>query len=289
MKSAISLAGRIASAEAQASILLVDDRPANLLALEAILDPLGQRLVRAISGEEALKHVSEEDFAVILMDVRMPGMDGLRAVELIKQREQSASIPIILLTAVSFDSSDVVSGYARGVVDFLLKPFDPEILRSKVSVFLDLYLKEQMIKRQAALLRNRDREAFERRNAQRFRSLMDALPQCVWIAASDLLFYYSNRRAIEYIGVPVREPMPFGRLLEFVHPEDRTPAQAEWEMATGSERTAEVQARLRHDSDGEFRWFLVRGVPERDESDKVTRWIVSGQGMATEHEALQRG
>src|ERR1700730_19359887 len=108
----------------KASILLVDDRPANLLALEAILDPLGQRLVRAVSGEEALKHVNEEDFAVILMDMRRPGMEGLRAVELIKQREKSASIPIILLTAVSLDSSDVVGGYARGVVDFLLKPFD---------------------------------------------------------------------------------------------------------------------------------------------------------------------
>jgi hypothetical protein len=288
MKPASSLAGRIASAEAQASILLVDDRPANLLALEAILDPLGQRLVRAISGEEALKHVSEEDFAVILMDVRMPGMDGLRAVELIKQREQSASIPIILLTAVSLESSDVVSGYARGVVDFLLKPFDPEILRSKVSVFLDLYLKEQMIKRQAALLRNRDREAFERRNEQRFRSLMDALPQCVWVAGSDLLFYYSNRRAIEYIGMPVREPVPFSRLLEFVHPEDRTQAQAEWEVATGSERTVEVQVRFKRDSDGEFRWFLIRGVPERDESDRVTRWIVSATDIDTEHEALRR-
>lgn len=288
MKPASSLAGRIASAEAQASILLVDDRPANLLALEAILDPLGQRLVRAISGEEALKHVSEEDFAVILMDVRMPGMDGLRAVELIKQREQSASIPIILLTAVSLESSDVVSGYARGVVDFLLKPFDPEILRSKVSVFLDLYLKEQMIKRQAALLRNRDREAFERRNEQRFRSLMDALPQCVWVAGSDLLFYYSNRRAIEYIGMPVHEPVPFSRLLEFVHPEDRTQAQAEWEVATGSERTVEVQVRFKRDSDGEFRWFLIRGVPERDESDRVTRWIVSATDIDTEHEALRR-
>src|SRR6202158_1935843 len=128
MKSAISLAGRIASAEAQASILLVDDRPANLLALEAILDPLGQRLVRAVSGEEALKHVNEEDFAVILMDVRMPEMDGLRAVELIKQREKSASIPIILLTAVSLGSSDVVSGYARGGRAFILNPCDPAVL-----------------------------------------------------------------------------------------------------------------------------------------------------------------
>ena len=106
MKAGNSLARRIGPAEATASILLVDDRPANLLALEAILDPLEQRLVKANSGEEALKHIREEDFAVILMDVRMPEMDGLRAIELIKQREESARIPIILLSAVAIDLGD---------------------------------------------------------------------------------------------------------------------------------------------------------------------------------------
>jgi PAS domain S-box-containing protein len=117
---------------------------------------------------------------------------------------------------------------------------------------------------------------------------MDALPQCVWVAGSDLFFYYSNKRAVEYIGMPVREPVPFSRLLEFVHPEDRTQAQSEWEVATGSERTVEVQVRLKRDSDGEFRWFLIRGVPERDDSDNVTRWIVSATDIDTEHEALRR-
>src|SRR5258708_10185836 len=129
----------------RANILLVDDRPANLLALEAILDPLEQRLVRATSGEEALEKLQDEEFALILMDVRMPGMDGLRTAEVICQRESAARIPIIFLTAVPIGNSDVASGYARGAVDFLLKPFDPEILRSKVSVFVDLPQKEQMI------------------------------------------------------------------------------------------------------------------------------------------------
>ena len=190
-----------AGAGVKASILLVDDRPANLLALEAILDSLGQRLVRATSGEEALEKLEGEEFAVILMDVRMPGMDGLRTAEMINQRENAARIPIIFLTAVPIGNADVVSGYERGAVDFLLKPFDPEILRSKVSVFVDLYQKEQMIKRQSALLRQRDREAFERRSELRFRSLIDALPQCVWVARADLSFYYWNRRAVDYIGI----------------------------------------------------------------------------------------
>src|SRR5580704_5205003 len=123
MKSVSPSAKPLSPGDAAASILLVDDSPANLLALEAILEPLGHRLVRADSGEEALKRVTEEDFAVILMDLRMPGMGGLRTIELIRAREQSATTPIILLSAVATESSDLASGYAHGAVDFLLKPF----------------------------------------------------------------------------------------------------------------------------------------------------------------------
>src|SRR5579872_5313827 len=97
-----------------ANILIVDDRPANLIALEAVLDPLGQRVVRAMSGEEALQRLSQEDYAVILMDIRMPGMDGLKTTELIKRSERSARVPIIFLTAVALDRSDLVGAYALG-------------------------------------------------------------------------------------------------------------------------------------------------------------------------------
>jgi len=287
MKSGSSVAKRIGPAEPTASILMVDDRPANLLALEAILDPLEQRLVKVDSGEEALKKIREEDFAVILMDVRMPGMDGLRTIELIKQREESARIPIILLTAVSIDSSDIAGGYALGAVDFILKPLDAEILRSKVSVFVDLYLKEQMIKRQAELLRQREREAFERRSEQRFRALMDALPQCVWAARSDKKFYYWNKRAAEYSGEPGNEPVSVEWLLEQVHPEDRDLVAAEWEAAISAETDATCQVRLRRHSDGAFAWFLIRIVPLR-ESEKLTGWIVAATDIDTQHHALEQ-
>ncbi len=287
MKVVSSLATRMGPAEATASILLVDDRPANLVALEAILDPLEARLVKANSGEEALQKITEHDFAVILMDVRMPGMDGLRAIELIKQREESARIPIILLTAVSIDSSDISGGYALGAVDFILKPFDPVILRSKISVFVDLYLKEQMIKRQAELLRQREREAFERRSEQRFRALMDALPQCVWAARSDLEFYYWNKRAAEYSGEPGDQPVAHSRLLAQVHPDDQALAAAEWEAATKSERDSTCQVRLRRQRDGAFAWFLVRIVPLR-ESERLTGWIVAATDIDVQHHALEQ-
>ena len=271
----------------KANILLVDDRPANLLALEAILDPLDQRLVRATSGEEALEKLADEEFAVILMDVRMPGMDGLRTAEVICQRESAARVPIIFLTAVPIGNADVASGYARGAVDFLLKPFDPEILRSKVSVFVDLHQKEQMIKRQSALLRQREREAFERRSELRFRSLMDALPQCVWVARADLTFYYWNQRAVDYIGIQASMAVSAERLFEFVHPDDLPKLKAEWELATANQHSAEIQVRLRRHADGEYRWFLMRAVPQLDESENVTGWIVAATDIDTEHHALQ--
>jgi PAS domain S-box-containing protein len=276
-----------AGAGVKANILLVDDRPANLLALEAILDQLDQRLVRATSGEEALEKLADEEFAVILMDVRMPGMDGLRTAEVICQRESAARVPIIFLTAVPIGNADVASGYARGAVDFLLKPFDPEILRSKVSVFVDLHQKEQMIKRQSALLRQREREAFERRSELRFRSLMDALPQCVWVARADLTFYYWNQRAVDYIGIQASMAISAERLFEFVHPDDLSELQAKWELATANQHSAEIQVRLRRHTDGEYRWFLMRGVPQLDESENVTGWIVAATDIDSEHQALQ--
>src|SRR5688572_25743784 len=104
------------------NILIVDDRPENLLALEAILEPLGQNLVRANSGREALKHLLTEDFALILLDVQMPGLDGFETAALIKQRERSRYIPIIFVTAISKSESFVFQGYSAGAVDYIFKP-----------------------------------------------------------------------------------------------------------------------------------------------------------------------
>jgi PAS domain S-box-containing protein len=221
------------------------------------------------------------------MDVRMPGMDGLRTAEVICQRESAARVPIIFLTAVPIGNADVASGYARGAVDFLLKPFDPEILRSKVSVFVDLHQKEQMIKRQSALLRQREREAFERRSELRFRSLMDALPQCVWVARADLTFYYWNQRAVDYIGIETTMAVPAERLFEFVHPDDLPLLKAEWELSTANRHPAEIKSRLRRHGDGEYRWFLMRAVPQLDESGNAAGWILAATDIDTEHQALQ--
>ncbi|HJZ50436.1 MAG TPA: response regulator [Roseiflexaceae bacterium] len=131
------------------NILLVDDRSENLLALEALLSPLGYNLVLARSGEEALRCVLHYDFAVILLDVQMPAMDGFETAELIRGRERSRDTPIIFLTAVSTSELHISRGYIAGAVDYLLKPFMPEILLSKVAIFVDLYAKTAQVREQA--------------------------------------------------------------------------------------------------------------------------------------------
>jgi len=120
------------------SILLIDDQPANLLALDAILSDLGQHLVKANSATEALKHLMQEDFAVILLDIQMPEINGFEAADLIRAREKSRTTPIIFLTAQSRSEYHAAQVYSTGAVDFLIKPFDPVVLKAKVSVFIEM-------------------------------------------------------------------------------------------------------------------------------------------------------
>ncbi|MFL5464865.1 MAG: ATP-binding protein [Gemmatimonadaceae bacterium] len=143
------------------NILLVDDRPENLLALEAILEPLGQNLVRAHSGPEALRQVLVSEFATILLDVQMPGMNGFEVAEIIKSRERSRTIPIIFLSAISKEDAYVFKGYSMGAVDYVFKPFNPDVLRSKVSVFVDLFVKQRELQRQSELLREAEKRELE--------------------------------------------------------------------------------------------------------------------------------
>ncbi|MDF2143900.1 two-component system response regulator [Knoellia sp. p5-6-4] len=137
----------------RAKILMVDDRPENLLALEAILGSLDQVLVRAGSGEEALRALLKDDFALILLDAQMPGMDGFETATRIKRRSRTKDVPIIFLTALEKDQNSSYRGYASGGADYISKPFDPWILRAKVQVFVDLWTASRRLAAQAAFLR----------------------------------------------------------------------------------------------------------------------------------------
>ena len=151
--------------ESMTSILLVDDHVENLIALEAILEPLEVAIDRATSGEEALRRLLSREYACVVLDVQMPGMNGFETARFIKARERTKHLPIIFLTAISKEERYVFEGYAVGAVDYLFKPFEPEILRSKVAVFVDLSRKNRQLEQQSRQLRDAERRALELRHA----------------------------------------------------------------------------------------------------------------------------
>ncbi len=147
--------------EQTVNILLVDDQPEGLLALEALLQGPERNIVKTRSGREALRQLLKADFALILLDVQMPDMDGFQTAELIRQRDSSKNTPIIFLTAGHKSEANIFRGYAVGAVDYVLKPIVPEILRSKVSVFVDLARQTELVRRQADQLRQSEQEALQ--------------------------------------------------------------------------------------------------------------------------------
>ncbi|MFL5361154.1 MAG: ATP-binding protein, partial [Myxococcales bacterium] len=193
-----------------ATILIVDDREANLLALEAVLEPLGEKLVKARSGREALRFLLHEDCALILLDVQMPELDGFETAALIRERERTRYTPIIFVTAVRREEEQILKGYANGAVDYVLKPFAPEAMIAKVRFFLDQHRRELTL-RQEAEERTRERDELERRE-RRARAEADAhrehlyalfrkAPAAITILRGpDLVFVLANPKFEELIG-----------------------------------------------------------------------------------------
>jgi PAS domain S-box-containing protein len=266
----------------RASLLLVDDRRENLLALEAILEPLGLTLVSVTSGTEALKELLLQDFAAILMDVQMPGIDGFELAELIKQRERSAHIPIIFVTAISKDEQHVFRGYSAGAVDYIFKPIDPEILRSKVSVFVELWEKTQQLREQAEELHRRELSELQQESEERYRALADAMPQIVWTSNTAGETTYFNEQWFAYTGMPRDQSGPTV-WTQYTHPDDlpRVVAHRETTLPTGE--TFEVEYRLRA-ADGSYRWHLGRAVPIRRDHGGIAFWV----GTATDIDDRKR-
>ena len=141
-------------ADGRVNILIVDDKPEKVLALEALLEDLGQNIVRAYSGRDALRCLLHEEYAVILLDVNMPGMDGFETASLIRQRVSTRDVPIIFVTAFG-DEAYTARGYELGAVDYIQTPVGPEVLKTKVMVFVDLFKKTEQVRRQAESLRRR--------------------------------------------------------------------------------------------------------------------------------------
>ena len=255
-----------------APILIVDDRPENLLALEAILEPLGHELVRANSGEEALKQLLRREFAVILLDVQMPGLDGFETATLIKDRERTSHVPIIFLTAISKDAEHVFRGYDTGAVDYLFKPFNGAILRSKVRTFIELHDKREEVRVQAEQLAVREVEQVRRESEDRYRFLAESIPQQVWTATTTGELDYVNQEVLVYFGRTFEEMIGWS-WSELVHPDDLPGAIARWSRSLEQGEDYEVDFRLRRAADGAYRWHLGRARAMRNEAGEITSWF----------------
>lgn len=185
--------------EVEAPILLVDDRPENLVALEAILEPLGHPLLQASSGEEALKHLLTQDVALILLDVRMPGMDGFETAARIKERDRTREVPILFLSAYNTDASQAIQGFNTGAVDYITKPFDPWLLRAKTRVFVELYQKTRILREQSEALSLRLAQRYEA-EARNLRKLADAAVVINSTLSLDEILRVISSSAREVIG-----------------------------------------------------------------------------------------
>jgi PAS domain S-box-containing protein len=265
----------------RARVLLVDDDEPNLLAVATVLEDLGE-VVLARSGDEALRHLLKSEFAVILLDVYMPGMDGYETAQIIRNRDQTKGIPIVFLSAVNKEAEHQLRGYAMGAVDYVFKPVDPIILRSKVAVFVDLFEKTKEVERKArheqALLdanlrANAERLKAEqelRRAEQRQAAIIQSLPMVLYLEPIDAV-----QRAPTYVSGDLEAICGFSLeqvrseptiWVDRLHPDDRNRVLAALEARRKSGRSS-IEYRW-HCADGSYKHFLDQAVLLRDADGK---------------------
>jgi PAS domain S-box-containing protein len=259
-------------------VLVVDDHAENRAALKAILPPSEYRIVEASSGPEALRRLLDEDFAALLIDVLMPGMDGLELAHAIRARPRSAVSPILFLTAQTPDLDLIRRGYEAGAVDYLVKPLVPEVVRAKAAVFAELFRQRRRIEEQGRLLVEAERKESDLRlvelrlaSERRYRSLAEAIPQIVWTAHPDGVVDYVNQRWFEYTGISTG--VIEGSWDVALHPDDLSRSRQAWREALRSGERVQMECRLRQGGTGLYRWHLCRAVPERSASGQIVSWL----------------
>ena len=244
------------------NILIVDDRPEKLTALQAVLDDLGQNIITANSGKDALRLLLKNEFAVILLDVNMPGMDGFETAALIRQRKSSEHTPIIFVTAISTSDNYIYKGYSLGAVDYIFVPIVPEVLRAKVSVFVELSRKTEQAKWQAEQLRQMEETEHRRRLSQANERLevettrnrfFQLAVDLLGIANFDALPLQVNPSWTKILGYS-EEELKARPLIELVHPEDRHTTEDHMELLRTAADARYFENRL-HCRDGTYRWI----------------------------------
>ncbi len=262
------------------SILIVDDHEENLIALAASLKNDSYDIVQASSANEALRYVLKQSFAVILLDVMMPEMDGFELAQLLQKRESSRHTPIIFLTALAKDQRFIYQGYRVGAVDYLPKPLEPDIVRAKVAVFVDLFRKAEQIKEQAQLLREADQREREyqiqdlkHKNEKRYKELAESVPNIVWTTDELGTPTYFNCRWTQYTGLNADSYKSWDLQGETFFTHDHKNFIKSWHHALDTRTNFEFECRIKRASDETFRWHLWRANPELGLDGKIVGWI----------------
>jgi len=270
-------------AESPVNILMVDDQPENLVALEAILGELGANLVKSTSGEEALRCLLHNDFAVILLDVQMPQMDGFEVATLIRQRKRSRDTPIIFLTAFSSSEHFMLKGYSLGAVDYLIKPIAPNILLSKVTIFIELFKKTEALRQKTEMLQQQT-EALQQQATQleamntalqmseeRFRLLSTCSPVGVFVTDTFGHCIYTNPR-FQAICRCSSNATPRQNWLDSVHPDDQEVARSTWMVYI--QEGQEYSQEFRFHEEGEaVRWVYIRSARMVSEQEAFLGYV----------------
>lgn len=267
------------STNRKVDILLVDDREDGLTALEAVLsDNKDYNLVKARSGREAIDQLPNYDFAAILLDVQMPGMDGFQTAEVIRHMIRFQHIPILFVTAINKDDRYVHRGYEKGAVDYIFKPFEPIVLKSKVAVFTQLHLQKVEIIEQAKRLKEQEElhhrayvQALELENLKRYRSLADSVPHLIWRTSPEGILEYHNNQWAKYTGLALSQSLGEG-WQSVVHPDDLKSLLKAWHEGLGRGEEFEIECRIRR-FDGIYRWHWVKAVPQRNSLGGMVGWI----------------
>ncbi|HMG81816.1 MAG TPA: response regulator [Ferruginibacter sp.] len=263
-------------------ILIVDDRPENIFSLKTILDVHSFPTDSALSGEEALKKTLKQNYALIILDVQMPGMDGFEVAEVLSGNNHTKDIPIIFLSAVNTDKKFITKGYSSGAIDYIVKPIDPDILLLKVKTFYKLYeqkrelnIVQENLKLEIEFRKRAEHQALEK--LQELHSTLESIPQIAFTASADGVIDFVNEHWYLYAASTKEFPPN--------HPDD-TCIKKQWDNAIAIGTPLEMEVRIKKDGE-DYRYHLVRAMPVK-EDNKIVKWVGSFTDIDEQKQAIKK-
>jgi signal transduction histidine kinase/CheY-like chemotaxis protein len=264
-------------------ILIVDDRPENIFSLKTILELHSFPTDTALSGEEALKKTLKQSYALIILDVQMPGMDGFEVAEALSENSHTKDIPIIFLSAANTEKKFITKGYSSGAIDYIVKPIDTDILLFKVKTFYKLYeqkrelnVVQENLKLEIEFRKKAERQVLEK--LKELHSMLESIPQIAFTATADGVIDFVNEHWYQYTSSTKSFPPN--------HPDDLF-IKKKWDKAIATGEPLEMEIRIKKIGEENYRYHLVRALPVKEE-DKIVKWVGSFTDIEEQKQAVKR-